>query len=63
MQDLKKDYISGLSIAKLAKNYKTTYRTIKKYFDKENIKIINTQNRLRFNENIFDVIDTEEKAY
>ena len=55
--------MSGLSITKLAKNYKTTYRTIKKYFDKENIKIINTQNRLRFNENIFDVIDTEEKAY
>ena len=34
-----------------------------KYLKKNGVFVVNHQNELKFNENIFDVIDTEEKAY
>lgn len=53
----------GISIAQLAKKYKLSPTTIAKWIKKEGIEIINNQNRTKFNENIFDKIDTKEKAY
>ena len=52
-----------MSVIKLIKKYHTSYDTIKKIFDKNNITIVNKQNRTKFNESIFDNIDSEEKAY
>ena len=57
------DYNSGISVIKLIKKYHTSYDTIKKIFDENNITIVNKQNRNKFNESIFDNIDSEEKAY
>ena len=57
------DYNSGISVIKLIKKYHTSYDTIKKIFDENNITIVNKQNRTKFNESIFDNIDSEEKAY
>lgn len=52
-----------MSVIKLIKKYHTSYDTIKKIFDENNITIVNKQNRTKFNESIFDNIDSEEKAY
>ena len=42
---------------------KISSATVYKCLHKNNIRIINYQNRPKFNQNIFDIIDTEEKAY
>ena len=54
---------TGISLTKLAERESTTRQTLSKRFKMLGIEIINQQNRLRFNENVFDIIDTEEKAY
>ena len=54
---------TGISLTKLAERESTTRQTLAKRFKMLGIEIINQQNRLRFNENVFDIIDTEEKAY
>ena len=51
------------SLTKLSKKYEVTTKTISKRIKEEGFEIINYQNRLKFNENKFDTIDTEEKAY
>ena len=53
---------TGISLTKLAERESTTRQTLAKRFKMLGIEIINQQNRLRFNENVFDIIDTEEKA-
>lgn len=57
------DYNKGISIIKIMEKYNTSYNSIKKCFDKHNIIITNHQNKTKFNQYIFDCIDTEEKAY
>lgn len=57
------DYNNGLSLTLLAKKYNVNRHTLSRYFKISNIKVINKQNETKFNENIFDVIDSEEKAY
>lgn len=52
-----------ISLTKMAKREGTTRKTLAKYFKELGIEVINKQNKVRFNEHIFDVIDTEEKAY
>lgn len=52
-----------ISLTKMAEREKTTRQTLSKYFKKLGIDVINKQNRCKFNEHIFDEIDTEEKAY
>ena len=65
--DLDKDiipkYEQGISLSKLAKEYHTSIQTLSKKLKAKGIEIINHQNETKFNEHIFDVIDTEEKAY
>lgn len=51
------------SLTKLSRKYGVQRQTIAKYLKSRNIEIINYQNRCRINEHVFDIIDTEEKAY
>lgn len=52
-----------ISLTKLAEREGTTRQTLAKYFKQLGVKIVNKQNRLKFDNTIFDSIDTEEKAY
>ena len=54
---------TGISLTQMAKREGTSRQTLAKKFKELGIEIINKQNRTKFNENIFDSIDTEEKAY
>lgn len=54
---------TGISLTELGKREGIDRRTISKHLKELGIKIINRQNIVKFNENIFDCIDTEEKAY
>jgi intein/homing endonuclease len=62
-QEILKYYKNTLSLTKTSQItghcQKTCSRIVKKY----GIEVINYQNRSRLNENIFEYIDTEEKAY
>lgn len=51
------------SLTKLGRKYGVKRQTISKYLKKRNIDVINYQNRCRIDETVFDIIDTEEKAY
>lgn len=51
------------SLTKLSRKYGVKRQTISKYLKTRNIEVINYQNRCRINEHIFDIIDTDEKAY
>ena len=51
------------SLTKLGRKYGVKRQTISKYLKDRNIDVINYQNRCRIDENVFDTIDTEEKAY
>lgn len=51
------------SLTKVGEKYGVKRQTISKYLKERGIEVVNYQNRCRLNENIFDSIDTEEKAY
>ena len=61
--DIIPKYNQGISLSQLAKEYDTTIQTLSRKLKERGIEIINRQNLTKFNENIFDSIDTEEKAY
>ena len=61
--DIIPKYNQGISLSKLAQEYNTTIQTLSKKLKERGIEIINRQNATKFNENVFDVIDSEEKAY
>lgn len=54
---------SSISLTQMAKREKTTRQTLAKYFKLLGVEVINKQNRLKFDNTVFDSIDTEEKAY
>ena len=54
---------TSISLTKMAKRENTTRQTLSKHFKELGIDVINKQNRCKFNCNIFDSIDSEEKAY
>lgn len=54
---------TSISLTKLGEREKIDRRTISKHFKELGIEVINKQNKPKFNEHIFDSIDTEEKAY
>lgn len=56
-------YRGGSSLSNISRKINISIATISKYLKSKNIKIINYQNKTKFNEHIFDNIDTEEKAY
>lgn len=55
--------IDHLSASKIATKFNVSVATICKRLKKLGINVINEQNRVKFNETVFDNIDTEEKAY
>lgn len=57
------EYATNPSIAALSKKYHLGLKTIRTRLQELGIDIVNHQNRVRFNESIFDIIDTEAKAY
>lgn len=54
---------SSISLTKMAKREGTSRQTLAKYFKQLGVEIVNKQNRLKFDNTIFDSIDTEKKAY
>ena len=54
---------TGISLTEMGKREKVDRRTLAKHFKELGIEIVNKQNRSKFNEHIFDQIDSEEKAY
>lgn len=67
-KQIKTDYLSGLSIAKIRKKYYTvdftaTEETISRFLKREGIVVINKQNDRGTNHTVFSEINTEEKAY
>ena len=62
-EHLKDLYFSGVSLTQLSKMFKISRNSIARLFKNNNISVINSQNVTKFNDTIFDIIDTEEKAY
>lgn len=57
-------YLTGkYSLTTLSKQFKFGRTHFSKYLKTNNIEVINKQNAVKFNQHIFDIIDTEEKAY
>ena len=54
---------SSISLTKMAEREGISRQTLAKYFKQLGVEIINKQNRLKFDNTVFDSIDTEEKAY
>ena len=54
---------TNISLTEMAKREQIDRRTLSRNFKKLGIEVVNKWNRPKFNEHIFDVIDTEEKAY
>lgn len=54
---------TGISLTEMGKREKVDRRTLAKHFKELGIEIVNKQNCSKFNEHIFDQIDSEEKAY
>lgn len=53
----------GLSLAKFCNKYQLSAAHFGRFLRKNGIHIPNLQNEVKFNDRIFDTIDTEEKAY
>ena len=64
-QKIIQDYINGKSLRQIEKDYNVTRNTVSKYLTKINVKTTqgNHYRTYYHNEDYFDVIDTEEKAY
>lgn len=67
MNNIVKEYlqtpIEERSLTKLASKYGVKRQTIAKYVKDSGNKVINYQNLCKIDQNVFDIIDTEEKAY
>lgn len=64
MEKIIKEYIdTKCSIQFLAKKYKKDAMTISRAIKKAGYEIVNRQNVIKIDEHVFDIIDTEEKAY
>jgi len=63
LEELIARYNSGESLAQIAKSCNNTCAALSRVLKRANIAVINRQNLCRFNEHVFDKIDTEEKAY
>lgn len=60
----KAEYLStSNSLTEICKKYHIDRGTFSKNLKKDGVEIINRQNMTKFNENVFDIIDTREKAY
>ena len=63
-ENLAKEYLeTGISLTKMSKKYEIGRWILTDRFKKLGINIVNKQNELKFDNTVFDSIDTEEKAY
>ena len=63
-KNLAKEYLeTGISLTKMSKKYEIGRHILTNKFKELGIEIVNRQNALKFNNTVFDSIDTEEKAY
>lgn len=63
IEEVVEAYNNGESLTKMAKRLNTTTNALSKHLKKAGIEVVNRWNETKFNENVFDSIDTEEKAY
>lgn len=63
LETLIKEYNSGKSLAQIGKEYGNTVKALSNMLKSNGIDVINKHNATKFNECIFDLIDSEEKAY
>lgn len=65
--DIEEDIVplvqQGMSLTKIAQKFSTSRNTLSKKLKELGYEVINHQNETKFNDKIFDKIDTEEKAY
>lgn len=59
----KEKYLNGESLTSISKQLKIDRATLSRNLKKDNVEVLNSQNIAKFNENFFETIDTEEKAY
>lgn len=57
------NYNNKPSLSKICKKYNIAHKTVSDKLKELGIEVINHQNKIKFDEHIFDSIDTEEKAY
>jgi hypothetical protein len=57
------DYNSGLSGEQIIKKRGISKGVLYKHLSNNGLRLENKQNKVKFNQHIFDCIDTEEKAY
>jgi hypothetical protein len=63
-EKLANEYIeTGISLTQMSKKYEIGRWTLTDRFKKLGIDIVNKQNEVKFDNTVFDVIDSEEKAY
>lgn len=63
-ENLAQEYLeTGISLTKMSKKYEIGRWTLTDRFKKLGINIVNKQNELKFDNTVFDSIDSEEKAY
>lgn len=62
-QVAKQMYLDGMSLTKISQELHMDRGTLSKNLKQDGIEIINKQNITKFNENFFDIIDNEHKAY
>lgn len=64
IEDIVREYCElGMSLTQISEKYNASNARIGADLRKQGISVENFHNKAKFNEHIFDVIDTEEKAY
>ena len=56
-------YLNGISTTKISKELKISRSRFSDYLKQQGIKVDRLPHKKKINENIFEIIDTEEKAY
>lgn len=62
-EQAKQMYLNGISLTQIGKQLHMDRGRLSNNLKKDGIEIINKQNMTKFNENYFDIIDSEHKAY
>lgn len=63
-EELAKEYLeTGISLTKMSEKYEISRSILTNRFKKLGVEIVNRQNEVKFDESVFDLIDSEEKAY
>ena len=63
LEDILPLYKEGMSLTKIAQIFKTTRDTLARMLKNNNIEVVNHQNLTKFDETIFDSLESEESVY